>query len=133
MTTSRLAAWTRRRLGFVVGGTAAQIWLPTADDASARKKKKKCKKSEKRCGKKCVKGTCCPGKACGGGECQCTRTVEGKPFCKPSDARLGLICGGAGSCPACAASDTCEDDFKCVQDETFGALVICQPPCGFEI
>jgi hypothetical protein len=46
MTASRLAAWTRRRLGLVAGG-AALLWLPAPDeDAAAKKNKKTCKKSE---------------------------------------------------------------------------------------
>jgi hypothetical protein len=132
MTASRLAAWTRRRLGLAAGG-AALLWLPAPDEDAAAKKMKKCKKSEKRCGKKCVNGTCCPGRPCGGGECRCTRTVEVRSFCKLSDPRLGAICIGANLCPECVSSDECGNGFKCVKDDDFGVIPLCQPPCGFEV
>ena len=69
--------------------------------------KKKCRKGKKRCGKRCVRGTCCPDKPCGGGECICSRSIEGKTFCSKSNMVLCEI-------GICASSDECGPGRRCV-------------------
>lgn len=122
-------AWTRRRFGIAAGGIAAAfLGLTTIDSANAKnkrkRKKKKCKKSEKRCGKKCVKGTCCPGKSCGE-DCECGRTVEGRGFCFAKVLNI---------CAQCTSSAECEEGSQCVQiDPPCGEVTaVCKPPCGFD-
>lgn len=124
----RFDLWTRRGFGLAAGSLfAALLALASVDDVMARKKRKRrCTKHEKRCGKKCIKGSCCPGKACGelGESCECGRTVEGKSFCFTA-----LI---NGVCLQCESSAACEGEFQCVKtDECGGVTAICHAPCGF--
>ena len=133
MDSARFDTWTRRRFGLAVGALSALLLRAPQREAAGKKRKKRCKKSEKRCGKKCVKGKCCPGKACQG-DCQCTRTIEGVSFCKPNDDTLGLYCMvHQDDCAGCSSSEQCENGFKCIQDATFGDVRKCQPPCGIVV
>ena len=88
MDDARFDAWTRRRFGRAAGGLlTALIGLGTAEQTAAKHhhKPKKCKKTETKCGKKCVKGTCCPHTDCGL-DCGCVRAVEGDTFCTAKNA-----------------------------------------------
>jgi hypothetical protein len=88
--------------------------------ASKRRRRKRCKGGKRRCGKRCVRGTCCPGRACGSAEpnCRCGRTVEGRAFCQT---------GGVVKVAPCQASADCESGHACIPD---GDLSFCTPPCG---
>lgn len=93
MDASRFDAWTRRRLGLVVGGGIASLaGLSLLEDAEARKKKKKrCKKSLQPCGgkKKCCKELTCDD----------TLGTEGNVCCKP-------LQGTCADQPECCGNDS---------------------------
>jgi hypothetical protein len=123
---ARFDAWTRRRFGFTTSGLLATlIGLAAVDDVQAKHKHKhkKCKKNEKRCGKKCVKGNCCLGKPCGD-QCECRRTIGGATFCVALTIKT--------ACLQCASDADCEAPFRCVQADGCvpDATANCQPPCG---
>jgi hypothetical protein len=117
-------SWTRRRFGLAAGGIAAVLAsLALPDQAPA--KRKRCKKSEKRCGRKCVKGSCCPGKPCGGDDfCRCGRTIGGKTICFQPIVAL---------CEQCNGDADCNSPLRCIRAGDCGAVTaICLPPCGAE-
>ena len=126
---ARFDAWTRRRFGLTAGGMLVSLAGMAAndDDASAKHHHhKKCGQNEKRCGKKCVKGNCCLGKACQG-HCECGKTVEGKTFCWETFIKT--------LCEQCTSSSSCEEPFKCVKLDGClpDATAVCKPPCGFQV
>lgn len=129
MDDARFDAWTRRRFGFglTTGGLLASLvgLAAVADEAAAKRKRKKCKQNEKRCGKKCVKGDCCPGKPCGE-PCDCRRTVGGATFCVALNIKV--------PCIECTSTADCQPPRRCVKDAFCGPDVtaICRPPCGFQ-
>ena len=114
MDDGRFAAWTRRRFGRVIGGllaTLAGLGAGPLALARSRQQGKTCRPHHVRCGKHCVKGTCCPGKACGSG-CFCTKTVEGVadcfravPFACHTNCQTSADCGKDGRCIAAACQD----------------------------
>ncbi len=126
----RFDAWTRRRFGLATGGLVITLGgLARGEDATARRKRKKCGKNKTRCGKTCVKGNCCPGKSCGP-QCACRKTVSGKRFC-----------AGTGIMPVCEQCDSdadCSDiTFRCVPTDpsVCGPVITasCVVPCGFTL
>jgi hypothetical protein len=130
MDDARVAAWTRRRFGLVVGGLAATLaGLADRDDAAAKHKhhhkhKKKCKSQQVRCGKQCVTGDCCPGQPCGesGQDCACGHTIDGAAFCFEQSMAL---------CQQCESNAECIEPFRCVQVSDCDAVTaICRPACG---
>jgi hypothetical protein len=97
-------AWTRRRFGLATGSfLAAAIGLSVTESVEAKHQKTRCKKTQTKCGKKCVKGTCCPGQGCGT-ECTCDRTVEGDAVCTPTAVKL----------VPCTTSKDCDPGQRCV-------------------
>jgi hypothetical protein len=116
----RFDRWTRRRFGLTAGSAAAALLAPNAFRI-AEAKKKTCKKNEKRCGKMCVKGTCCPGKTCLQ-NCICERTVEGKSFC---GAAVPVLV------EPCPSSSVCEPGWKCIKLSGSDRSTTCAPPCGY--
>ena len=79
--------------------------------ASAKGKRRKCKKSHKKCGKTCIpKSQCCTndecgsGQSCNGGACVCTPQCAGKS-CGPD--------GCGGSCGQCASGAQCDGNGRC--------------------
>lgn len=121
---ARFDASTRRRFGLAAGGLVASLaGRATVADGAAKRKRKKCKKPEKRCGKRCVKGNCCPGKPCGGaGACYCGRTIGGKTICLQPSNVVCVQCDGDAGCAAplrCARAPGCAP-----------VTAICLPPCG---
>jgi hypothetical protein len=77
MDESHLAAWTRRRFGLATSGLlAALLELGIRKEVTAKHKRhhqraRTCPAGEMTCDKpRCVAGTCCPGRACGG-SCFC--------------------------------------------------------------
>jgi hypothetical protein len=120
MDETRFDAWTRRRFGLAAGGLLAATLGLGFQGTSA--KKKHCGKHETKCGKKCVKGTCCPDKPCGAG-CACTRSLSGTFACI---AEVPVACQ-----TTCAKDADCGKHGHCITlhclDETFHA---CFPLCG---
>jgi len=96
MDASRFDAWTRRRLGLVVGGGIASLaGLSLLEDAEAKKKKKKrCRKSLQPCGgkKKCCKELTCDD----------TLGTEGNVCCKP-------LQGTCADQSECCGETICDD------------------------
>jgi hypothetical protein len=125
MDATRFDTWTRRRFGLATGSLlAAALGLGVAESVGAKHKKKHCKQSETKCGKKCVKGTCCPDKPCGapGTDCACERTVEGKTFC--AEQHIAILCA------QCSGSGDCDSGEGCVADtQCTGLTQRCQPGC----
>jgi hypothetical protein len=117
-------AWTRRRFGLAAGGIAA-AFASLAHPDPAPAKRKRCKKREKRCGGKCVKGTWCPGKRCGGDDfCRCGRTIGGRTICFQPIAAL---------CKQCNGDVDCNSPLRCIRVGDCGAVsATCLPPCGAE-
>jgi hypothetical protein len=115
---------TRRRFGVVAGGSAASVLgLIRPEETAARKRRrKKCQKSQKRCGNKCVKGTCCPGKPCGGVDCACIKAADGKTFC--------VNLGQEDLCAQCPA-EGCGPANRCVPTSACGAGItaVCRGVC----
>ena len=127
----RFDAWTRRRFGRAAGGLlAALAGLGAAETAAGKHKPKPCKSNATRCGKKCVTGECCPGKACGpkGEHCKCHKTIDGQGFC--ANTREVPICAACHSDADCA---TCSSNARCVQSKDRGSSNSgsCLFPCGF--
>jgi hypothetical protein len=136
----RFDAWTRRRAGLAAGGAlVAVLGLATYYETAATTKKNRRREEKKRCRKKsnrtwcrneCVRGTCCPGKRCAGGDdCGCGLTVEGTAFCVDG----GVAVLYDESCPNSAA---CAGDTRCVRlPQPCGTggdvTALCLPPCGF--
>jgi hypothetical protein len=112
-------AWTRRRVGLVTGGLLATALGVGPRETAA--KKKRCKKSETKCGKKCVKGTCCPDTPCAT-LCTCERTTAGKTACM---AAVPIACE-----TNCAKDADCPKTDHCIAftcgDEPFQG---CIPRC----
>lgn len=106
-----LASGSRRRFGQALGwlalGGSAAFLLPGPEGEAKRKKKKKCKRGTKKCGKKCIPATqCCPPFGCGmGAEC-----VNGACRCYPGWKQCGAIC---------IQDHQCCTDADCV-DSLFG-------------
>lgn len=131
-----LAATVRRwasadRRGFfrqlAVGALALHVTRAEPNSVVARhrkRKRKRCRGGKKRCGKTCVRGACCPGRACGSAEpnCRCARSVEGRPFCQT---------GGVIVVDPCASSAECSPGFACIPDDD-SDLSFCVPGCGVE-
>jgi hypothetical protein len=109
--------------GIVVTGGSG-LFLKSGG-AVAGRKRRGCRKGRKRCGKKCVRGSCCPGKPCGGQFCSCRRSLAGKTFCS-----LNL----AVPCEQCPAAG-CEPGFRCVPGEcgVAGVTAVCRPECGTDV
>lgn len=101
--TRALAATSHRRQALLalVGGSLGLLGLSEAD---AKRKKKKCKKNQKKCGKKCVPASgccadseCTEGRTCQNGQCNCplgTALCPGKGCVAPAQ------CGGTPNCPS---------------------------------
>jgi hypothetical protein len=119
------ASLPRRRLGIAAAGLAALLGLHRSTAVDARKRRRrKCRKNEKRCGRKCVKGTCCPGKPCGSAGspvCKCTKATDGRTFCENLDiASLCLQCPAAG----CGPSSRCIP-VSCGMNVTAACVAVC--------
>src|SRR5689334_14317808 len=84
----------------VMRGLVAALTVTTAARmAPTAARHKHCGTGEKRCGKRCVRGSCCPGKPCGPTRlCQCVRTVDGDAFCAANEKVLCIQCSGGTSC-----------------------------------
>lgn len=91
--------------------------------APAEKKKKKCKKGKKKCGRKC----CLPNQGCRNGKCQCGPKEDacGAVCCPSSQACVNGTCG----CPeaACEAAVDPTDDVNeaCFCAEAVGGQFHC--------
>jgi hypothetical protein len=114
-------------LARVCGSIGVALGLLMPDDASGKntQPRKRCGNGKKRCGKKCVRGDCCPGKPCrGSGTCTCARSVHGTRVCTET---LGGVCV---QCETTALS--CAAGQRCVQvsDCGSGITAICKPLCG---
>lgn len=104
----------RATLGRMAGGLAALIGLLGAEDVAAgkkrRKKNKKCKGGQKKCGKRCIpKANCCTDANCG--ECEHCQSGTCIPGCQS-----GQICqNGACTCPTGQrdCQGTCIPDGDC--------------------
>jgi hypothetical protein len=135
----RFDAWTRRRFGLLAGGGLAALLgaLPHSEpDAKKRRKrrpskKRRCRRKANRtwCGGTCVRGGCCPDKACGSDPgCECVRTIEGQTACMETDAVL--LCFGG-----CASSAECADGAACLplpEPCKDNVTSLCFPRCGSE-
>lgn len=125
-------AWTRRRFGRASGGLlAGLLGIGRGSESIARhhhhNKSNKCKKSETRCGKKCVKGECCPRSFCGGGECNCLRATNGKTVCL---ARELIACPDVSECTTNA---DCNITERCIPTSCPGPRVnVCATRCILE-
>jgi hypothetical protein len=75
-----------------------------ADAAARRRRRRRCRKGKKRCGKRCVRGTCCPGKPCGT-DCRCARSVEGDTVCITTLPSL---------VDPCVSSQDCDPFERCI-------------------
>ena len=123
MDDSRFDAWTRRRFGLATGGLLATALGLGLHETSAKKHQpKKCKKRELKCGKKCVKGGCCPGTSCDD-KCTCGRTTSGKTEC------LGVMdCQGPFT--KCTKNGDCSITERCVASGCPGKKGnVCWPRC----
>jgi hypothetical protein len=128
MDAPRFDAWTRRRFGVLTGGLLAAVaGLTIAEEATA-KKHKHCKKSETKCGKKCVKGACCPGASCkvNGERCDCGKTLDGEAF---GASRAQALCEPCTSDDDCLERDRCAKVTGC----PLGVTAICLRPCGIPV
>jgi hypothetical protein len=117
------ASLPRRRLGIAAGGLAALLGLTRSPADARKRRRRKCKKNEKRCGRKCVKGTCCPGKPCGsagGPPCECRKATDGRAFCADDLPALCEQCPAAG----CGANRRCVPETACA-----GITAICRGAC----
>lgn len=127
--TRSLAADASRRtlLAGASSGLLAVLSLALAGESAGAKKKRKkrktCQKGETRCGKKCVRGSCCPGEPCGP-FCTCLRSVEGRTFCGPIS--FMAFCDQCGS-----SANDCQADERCAKDDQCGPGVtaVCTPIC----
>jgi hypothetical protein len=116
----------RGMLGLVLGGAVAP-WFGLADiDAKKRKhkhkrkKRQKCKKSQKKCGKKCIPKTgCCTDADCEGDESCCAGQCTAPVFCN-DQAVCGCdeVCGVEGFEYACQAGGCPQTDF-CSDPKTY--------------
>lgn len=109
----RFDAWTRRRFGLASGGllaTLAGFGTDAGTDAKPDRKPKKCTRKEVKCGKKCVKGECCPGKACDEA-CTCQRTTSGATACLSDEV---FLCDEA---TACSKNSDCGRFGRCVPSD----------------
>lgn len=112
----------RQILAALIAAALAKARIDDAAGKRGNRKRKRCRGGKKRCGRRCVPGTCCPGKSCGSAEpnCRCGRTVEGRGFCQT---------GGVIVVIPCASSADCDPGEACIQ-EAGGELKLCVPPCG---
>jgi hypothetical protein len=117
MVDTRMGAWTRRRFGLAAGAVLAGTGLGPITETAA-KRKKRCKRAQKRCGKKCVQGACCPGKPCGP-DCDCERTVEGDAACHTA----GFVN------EPCTSSETCGAGRRCFAARIIGGDLSCIGLC----
>ena len=99
------------RRHILTGAIATIAAIHAGRDATAKGKKRKCKKSQKKCGKGCIpKAQCCTsddcgsGQTCTGGACACTPRCGGKS-CGPD--------GCSGSCGQCANGSQCDASGRC--------------------
>jgi hypothetical protein len=124
MDDSRFDAWTRRRFGLAGGGLlAATLGLGLRETRAKKHKPKKCKKRELTCGKKCVKGECCPSDDCGG-TCACGRTIDGTTAC------LGEFEVDCQAATGCTSNGDCFLQERCVPSDCPGKKRnICAPRC----
>ena len=118
----------RRFMGLVAGLTGAALARPTAD--AGRKRRKKCKKGTKKCGKQCLNlstdsancgacgNACSGGQTCSGGVCTCPADqsfINGSCIprfgCTPE---LDTCAVGKRACPIF----TGESDANCQTDST---------------
>jgi hypothetical protein len=126
MDDSRFDGWTRRRFGLATGGLFAALFGVTTTERTAAKhhrhhKPKRCTKTETTCGKKCVKGICCPGTDCSP-DCECRRAVEGDTFC--------FFTNSLVSCEQCESSTDCPDGQRCAKSSLcVGSTALCLPEC----
>jgi hypothetical protein len=80
-----------------------------------------CKDDETRCDKKCVRGICCPGTACGA-DCSCKRGVDGPTVCIEDNVLV--------ACTQCTSDADCEADQRCVRSTLCsGITALCIQEC----
>lgn len=110
---------TPRRL-FLASAVATVVTVSAGDHASVKRKKRKCRKSQKRCGKACLpisqcctSDDCTAGFACTNGTCACVPQCTGR-VCGPN--------GCGGSCGTCSGAADCES--------VTGQCVTCTPQCA---
>ncbi len=127
--TQRLGLATTRRFAVrgVLGGFAGLLAL--LDPLDSRAKKKKCKKSQRNCGKRCIpKTACCGGcgnEACCNGACvdlaidaaNCGACGRACPDAEESCINGVCTCGGVLDCPApCTCAGRAEvEESACIR------------------
>jgi hypothetical protein len=100
-----------RRSSSAVGVVVLGLASASDDAAGKKRRKKRCRNDKKRCGKKCVRGNCCPGRPCGGSEtCSCLRTTEGDTVCT----EIVRICGECVDSSDCASIQRCVLEDGCI-------------------
>ncbi len=109
-----------RRAIFAALGAAGLAATGLGLPVTAAHKHRRCRPGEKRCGKKCVRGTCCPDQRCGGGPCHCRKTVEGSTAC---------IADQLVVCEQCESSEACGTGELCVRVRCEDVTAICVPAC----
>jgi hypothetical protein len=106
---------------------------PAFDEVAAKKRKRRkhkrkhkktpppnqCPSGQVLCGEECVEGVCCPGTACGEGNCICRNTTKGDTFCVTNEIVLCAICDTSGECEGGARCVTFDSGSSC-----------CLAPCG---
>lgn len=115
----------RRTLAGVLAGALGALGRAVGEDADAAKSGR-CKKKCGEC-KFCKKGKCKPverGTPCNGGDgnCICSRSIEGDPFCATG---LPIACGEE----PCANSGECDPGWRCIRCGGVGKTS-CVPECG---
>jgi hypothetical protein len=81
-----------------------------------------CKTGERRCGKNCLLGPCCPRTSCGD-RCDCAPTVEGPTFC--FDADVHVTCVQCENNAYCAAGGNCIRTIACGDPITAVCFTLC--------
>ena len=112
-----------RRSSSAVG--VAVLGVAASSDGVARRKRRKkhCGNGKKRCGKKCVRGNCCPGRPCGGREtCSCLRTTGGATVCTET----------VRFCAGCVDNSDCASFQRCVLEDGCPSPV-CAVLCNQEL
>jgi hypothetical protein len=130
---------TRRTILLAVGGLPSVVLTAVAGDVVAANKQKRKKRKRRRrkdgnpptcsddqrlCGRTCVRGVCCPGEACGSGNCICRLAVEGDAVC----VRTGVLI----ECVPCPSAG-CQRDARCAAAPSgcsAQATAVCQPLCA---
>lgn len=111
---------TRRR---VMGSIAAMAGVAGSGTLAEAARHKHCRSGKVRCGKKCVRGTCCPGKKCDSSDaCECFKTVAGDSFCT---AKIQLV-----ECVQCNSDAEFHSGRRCVRSDLCAGLTsLCIAPC----